>query len=243
MSLAPARTLRRLLLAFAFVGVLHAPAAARATPWPHDPNVVVKRVLAQPDYRVPATTASEPQPDVWGMFWQWVRDGLAKLLHPIVGALQKSARVGTVLGVILTIASLLALVYVIARLALAFAAPRRRAASGFSESALQERRSAAQWRAVAAEAAARGDFARAVAALFGAALATLDESGVVPFDGSRTPGEYRRLVRGARAGAAPPFDALTECFVRAAYSGAPVQRVDFEGAARALHALDPLVAA
>ena len=73
---------------------------------------------------------------------------------------------------------------------MAFAAPDVRRRGSYSGRALAERRSSSEWRAAAADFAAKGEFARAIAALFSAALAELDERGLVALDPSRTPGEY-----------------------------------------------------
>jgi hypothetical protein len=85
-------------------------------------------------------------------------------------------------------------------------------------------------------------YAGAIAALFGAALAELDARGLVAFDATRTPGEYRRLVRRARAQASVPFDDLAERFVRALYAPERPQPADYEAAERALAALEPALA-
>ena len=141
-----------------------------------------------------------------------------------------------VIGVV-TIALLAFLIY---RIVLAFAKPaieRRRAA----EYSLDERLDAAAWQALAAERAARGDYAQAIAALFAAALALLDERALVPFDASRTPGEYRRLVRRASEPIAAPFDVLADRFVRAAFAADTPQRGDCEAAFAAYGTLRPLI--
>jgi hypothetical protein len=145
-----------------------------------------------------------------------------------------------VLGVVLICAALCALAYVVFRLIVAFARPARSAAERAKDAReLAAARSPAGWRALARAAAARGDYAGAIAALFAAALSALDASDLVEADPARTPGEYRRLVRRARAAAAAPFDDLADRFVRAAYAERPPARVDFEAAERALAALEP----
>jgi Domain of unknown function (DUF4129) len=220
--------------------------ALAATPaaWPHDPNAIVRQVLAQPDYRsAPATTDRKPQRSLWDQFWDWVGKMFRNLFGPVARAVAAGSGAATAVGVVLALAAVLALVFVLVRLALALVAPGKSVPRSFIGKPLAQRRTFAEWRAAAAALAARGDYARAIAALFGAALAGLDERGLVPFDATRTPGEYRRLVRRTQAGAGPPFDDLTAGFVRAAYSGVPAVRVDFEDAERALAHLEVLVAA
>ena len=216
-----------------------APATETPARWHADPNLTIKHILAQPAYHTAVTTDKAPPPSLWDQIWSWLGDHLGWLLHPLVHVLAKSSKAGTVIGVILTIAALLALAYVVFRLAFALARGPRATQTSARIRPLHVRLSAAEARAAAADAAARGDYARAIAALFAAALAELDERAVVTFDATRTPGEYRRLVRGARQRAAPPFDELSEGFVRAAFGDVPVGRADFEAAERALAAFEP----
>ena len=107
---------------------------------------------------------------------------------------------------------------------------------------LAQLRDAAGWREAAARFAAAGDYARAVAALFSAALATFDEEGLIAFDSARTPGEYRRLVRRTAAGEGDAFDALADAFVRAAFSAEAVSAADYARAEDAYARLRPLAA-
>jgi hypothetical protein len=211
--------------------------------WPHgDPSAIVKAVLAERPYRAaPHVVAAKVHATLLGLVWDWLRD---HVLRPIFGPLRRvlSASHGpaSVLGVVLICAALCALAYVVFRLVVAFAGPARSAMERAGDAReLAGERSPAGWRALAREAAARSDYARAIAALFAAALAALDASNLVEVDPARTPGEYRRIVRRARAAAAAPFDDLADRFVRAAYAEGPPARVDFEAAERALAALEP----
>ncbi len=211
--------------------------------WPRDPAIVVRDVLAQPAYRTaPVTSAEKPKPSLWQEVWDWIRARFKEFFGPVARAVAGASRVGAWLGIALMIAAFLGLAFVLVRLALAFAAPEARAQRNFAGRALVQRRSSAEWREAASALAARGEYARAIAALFGAALAELDERALVPFDASRTPGEYRRLVRRVRAEAAPPFDELSAGFVRAAFSGVPAGPADFASAERAFAGFEPNVA-
>ena len=217
-----------------------------ASRWPHgDPNVVAKAVLAEPAYRhAAASNDAAPSPDIWQILWQWFVDHVLRpLLGPLHVAFDASKGVGTVVGIVLIVAALCLLGFLIFRLAIAFAprAALEREADGLR--ALGEERTRADWLALARDAAARGDYASAIAALFAAALAALDERALVAFDPARTPGEYRRLVRRERAAAAPAFDELANRFIYAAYAPDAPLRSDFEAAARAFENFEPLVAA
>jgi hypothetical protein len=215
--------------------------------WPHgDPNAVVRGILAGPGYHhIVKTTSEEPHEPLWFVVGQWVWDHLVKpLLHPLGHAIVATRGIGSAAGLILSLCALAALTFVVFRLATAVARAPVAARGGPRQMRMLEaERSARDWHAVARAAAARGDYAAAVAALFSAALAHLDERALVAFDASRTPGEYRRLVRRARAAAAPPFDALTERFDRALYAAEPTRAADYEAAERALAAFEPALGA
>jgi hypothetical protein len=211
--------------------------------WPNgDPNAVVKQVLAQPAYRKTPTHADSPTLRFWYELGQWLDRLFSPFRKWLDHTLSSGHGTAQILVVAIVVVTILVLVLLIYRIVLAFAKPvvaaRRLAAVG----APDERLDADAWRALAAERAAAGDYARAIAALFRAALALLDESALVPFDSSRTPGEYRRLVRRESERIAAPFDVLCERFVWAAFAEAIAQRGDFEAASAAFGAFGPLVA-
>ncbi|MGP6157994.1 MAG: DUF4129 domain-containing protein [Vulcanimicrobiaceae bacterium] len=209
--------------------------------WPHDPNAIARAVLAEPAFHAgPRSSAAAPAPSLLEALWQWFLDHVLRpLFHPLVNALTGS-HAAVPVGWALIALSLGVFALALVRLALAFvrSAPARGGALE-SASPLAESRSAEEWLATAREAARRGDFARAIAALFAAALARLDERGIVTLDPARTPGEYGRLVRRTCGPAAPAFEELAGHFVRAAYARATAGRDDFEAAERAFLAFEP----
>jgi hypothetical protein len=193
---------------------------------------------------VPASVDAKPAPNVWQLAWNWIVDHILRpLLHPIGSALAKSQGVGKWVGLLLIVLALCALAFLIFRLVIAFVRPRRdEAPLERGLRSLAAERSSTQWLALAREAAANGDYERAIAGLFAAALAALDERAVIALDPARTPGEYRRLVRRARPDAGAAFDELTERYVRAAYAEAAPERADFDAAERAYTSFGPKVA-
>ena len=206
----------------------------------------MRAVLAQPDFRSAATSShARPAPSLLALAWTWFVDHVLRpIFPPLARALAASHGVGTAAGVALIVLALAALGFVIVRLALAFVrAPRAPGGGSDAARALARKRTAAEWRAVAAEAASHASFARAIAALFWAALAALDSPALVPFDASRTPGEYRRLVRRAKVEAAVSFDELSDRYVRAAYAPTPPNAADYAAAERALAAFEPALRA
>jgi hypothetical protein len=214
--------------------------------WPHgDPDAVVRSVLAEPAYRLPApSTNVAPQKTLLELAWSWlVHHVLNPLFGPIARALGASHNAGTAAGVVLVIVALLGLAFVVVRLALAFGRHAVRASASNVSSLGELGFAATDWRLVAHEAAARGDYARAIAALWAAALVVLDERALVTLDPARTPGEYRRIVRRVGPAAAVPFDTLGERFVYATYAPGAASARDFEVAELALRAFEPAVPA
>jgi len=209
--------------------------------WPHgDPNAVVRDVLAGPAYRHAAATAAvAPPQSPLDVAWNWIVDHvIAPLLAPIARALGSSRDVGTAAGIATIALAVALLAYVVYRLALRTARPQRTHAA-HAPTPLGTARDALAWRALARAAAGRGDFAGAIAALFAAALATLDERAIVAFDPARTPGEYRRLVRRERVAAADAFDELASAFVRARFAPQPPDAASFGAAVAAYERFEP----
>lgn len=211
--------------------------------WPHgDPNAVIKQVLAERAYqKAPATGADSPVLRFWHELFDWIGRLLRPFTHWLGNVFDSAHGVMTPLSILVIAVTVLAVIFLIVRVALAFAKPRSSALedSKFAGS-LGAARNAEAWRRVAAEAASTGNYGGAIAAVFAAALAALDERMLVPYDDSRTPGEYRRRVRAARAPAAPAFDVLADRFVHAAYAAEPTSRDDYDLALDAYARFVPL---
>ncbi len=166
---------------------------------------------------------------------------MTPIFRPLFDGLAAAHGFETVLGAAMVALAMGALGFVAIRLALAFArASSPRPAPGDGWEMLERGRDAAAWRDLARAAATRGDFARAIAALWMAALVRFDETAIVAFDEARTPGDYRRLVRRSLAAAGAPFDALARRYVLAKYARTDSGPDDF---ATAEHDLDAIEAA
>ena len=76
---------------------------------------------------------------------------------------------------------------------------------------------AAEWEALAAAAARRGDWREAAQALYQGVVRRLEERGVVRVDGAKTPGDYRREVRRGGSELLTPLEAFLGGFERVAY--------------------------
>ena len=209
--------------------------ALAVAPAPHhpsgpDPNAVVRQVLAGSGYHAGATTSVKPEPTLLNRIIDWIGDRLGGAWNSFFRALRGAKDASAAFGIALIIAVLSLLVLVVVRVVTFFAggsAPRPGAASGVN---VQPRTTAAQWVARAREAAARGEYGAAIAALFNAALRHLDKAGRVPYDPARTPAEYRRLVSRDAAQNAPGFDAIARRFIVASFSRSVAQREDYEAA-------------
>ena len=212
------------------------------TRYPHgDPSVVIRDVLAGAVFRhASATVAAPPQKSLLQIAFAWIFDHFIKpLLAPIGRALGAGRGVGTAVGIVAIVIAAMVLAYLAYRLAMRYARPVRDRDLA-REIPLDAGRDAADWVAVARAAAARGDFAAAIAALFTAALATLDAAEIVRFDAARTPGEYRRIVRQRCVPRADAFDELAQAFVRARFAPQPVDAAAFGIAAGAFARFDPI---
>ncbi len=208
-----------------------------------DPDAVVRDVLAGAAYRhVPKPSASASQTSLQQILWTWLREHVGAYLSPLFRAFAHAGggRLGALLGYAFVGLALALLALAAYRLAVGLErAARRRPRSDGAEDVRAPSYDAAAWRQRAREAAARNDFADAIAALFAAALALLDERAVVAFDPSRTPGEYRRAVRRERALAASAFDDLARRFVLAAYARERPDALAYAEADRAFERFEP----
>ncbi len=208
-----------------------------------DPNEVVRTILRDRRFHPPPQAAAPAPVDVWEPVRAWAVEHLWKPLQrafELIGnGFGAVSNIGGWIGIGIDVAIVLLVVVLLVRTVLAFTRARREAPGLFAERLIDRAGTSVDWRRRAAEAAARGEFAAAIAGLFRASLAMLDARALVAFDGARTPGEYRRLVRRARPTSATPFDALADGFVRATYAPEPPGSGDYEAAARALAAFEP----
>lgn len=215
--------------------------------YPHgDPSAVVRDVLRAPVYRdATATTARPPDPSLWSTLWtSFAERVLARVFDPLAKAFAHASALGAgrlLVALVIGVACAL-IVIAIVRLVVRFERASRDGGRAQNDATpLTTARDAAGWRRSAAAAAARGDYARAIAALFNAALAVLDECALVALDPARTPGEYRRAVRRAHADAdaANAFDDLARRFVIAAYASERSDATAYAEAERAFERFVP----
>jgi hypothetical protein len=197
-----------------------------------DPAARARAVLADPVFSHPKHDAKPAQKSAWDRFWEWVGDRINEFFHAIFRHAVVGKDASSALGIAALLAAVLVLVVVLARVLL-----RTQRATFSASDAAQGGFDPQQLLAAADARAATGDFAGAVIGAFVAGLARLDRSGVVAYDATLTPNEYRRLVRSARPDLADPFDRLTRAFVPAAYDDRPLDAVQYAVARSAYEAI------
>jgi hypothetical protein len=179
-----------------------------------------KSILAESAYKVaPTKPAQAPEETIWERILDWITTQLDKLFGGLAEATQKIPIVGKIIGYAIVGAAIVGLAFVGYRIARGLTS-RRDAVSAGSGDALLLNANADDLYALARDQARSGNAAPAVALLYQAALMLLDRVDRVAYDPSRTPGEYRRLVRRKAQATADAFDALARLFVAVAFGRA-----------------------
>ncbi|HET7228518.1 MAG TPA: DUF4129 domain-containing protein [Longimicrobium sp.] len=149
------------------------------------------RVYARPEFQ-------PPQRSGWS---EWLLRQLGRVLHWIgerldwLRGLQQTAPVVFWLIIAWLVITLVALLGHLVWTAVKVARMGEDLPTPGAGPARQKPRSAADWEAEAARLAAEGRLREAAAALYQSLLLRLDGLGVVRFDSSKTPGDYRREAR------------------------------------------------
>ncbi|MFI5388738.1 MAG: DUF4129 domain-containing protein [Candidatus Eremiobacterales bacterium] len=241
---ARAAALRTIAASLRYVATGAGPAATSAAPR-GDLEAAAKSILAESTYRVSATKpAQAQQPTIWERILNWIIDRIDALLGGLATATQKVPIVGVIIGYAIVGAAVIGLAFVGYRIARRLTSRRDAAVPGLGD-ALPPSTNADDLYSLARDAARNGNAAPAVALLYQAALVLLDRVDRVAYDPSRTPGEYRRLVRRKAQAIADAFDALARLFVAVAFGRASIGADDwlradaaYSGIRRSLGALE-----
>lgn len=203
-------------------GPANATTAARA-----DLEAAAKSILAESAYRVSATKPAQPQqPTIWERILNWIIEKIDELFGGLATATQRVPVVGVIIGYAIVGAAIIGLVFVGYRIARRLTSRRDAAVAGAGE-ALPHSTNPDELYALARDEARRGNAAQAVALLYQTALVLLDRVDRIEYDPSRTPGEYRRLVRRNAQTIADGFDAIARLFVAVAFGRASVGADDW----------------
>jgi uncharacterized protein DUF4129 len=198
-----------------------------------DVQSTVSAIIAQPAYHVAQTKpAPPPQQTIWEKVLAWIERWIASLFDRLSRVTQGVPWLGDVFAVALIAIAVLGLGYVGYRLADGILS-RRRAARVDAGEPLEAPLAADELHAAALEAARAGDYARAVALLFHAALLALDRDSNIAYDPALTAGEYRRIVRRRARALANDFDVLARLFTAAAFAQSPTHEPDWHQAVAA----------
>lgn len=195
----------------------------------HDPHALARAILAQPRFRMQVTGV---RPRTW---WDALRDWVGDRWNQLIDAFSHHVRIGAktsvAIGDVLLVAVIVLVLVVAVRLLLGMVRENGAASQGVRE--LPVRADANALHAAAQEAAARNEYAHAIALLLRAALATLDARGVLRDDPARTVNECRRDVRENAPQLNAPFDAIARAFTAAVYAEDRVTHEQWTQAERA----------
>lgn len=151
--------------------------------------------------------------------WRWVAAHWHAFWENLLRHFPVSRGGATLIGDAVVIVCLLAAVFVAVQLLIRLELESAQRAPSVP---LRAPRNAQSFAIAAAQAAAEGDFTRAVRLLFIAAVTLLDLRGVVRDERSATINELRREVRARDAQLEPPFITLARAYTSAAYAEEPL---------------------
>jgi hypothetical protein len=211
--------------------VIAGPVLRSAAP-PANVQIVVREVLSQRQFRVPVIPAHRT---LWEMFWDWVRGVWSRLTDALSAHVHLSNGTAVVLGDAIAAALMLIVIIVAVRLLLGVLRDRRQ--RGEHWQALHSSGDPDDLYDLSLAAARRGDYARAIALLFGAAVLTIGGAGAMRADPSRTVNEWRRVARARNAALGALFDVLARRLTQAMYAERPVSAAQWDEAADAYMSL------
>lgn len=205
--------------------LLESPSVTRP---PANLKALVAAQLATPGrYQLVTQKAAVERTPLWLQFWNWMRDRWNDLWRAAFGRVRLGSGGAVAVGDALMAGVALLLVVVGYRLLSGLAVERRAAARA---ERLETARDAAELYAAACTLARAGDYARASAALFAAAVAGLSARGLVRDDRSATVGDLRRTLRAGSDALVSPFDDVASAFVAGAYAERPLAVAEWERA-------------
>ncbi|MBV8639695.1 MAG: hypothetical protein JO322_16565 [Candidatus Eremiobacteraeota bacterium] len=171
---------------------------------------------------------------------QFLFDRYAEFVHALASHLKVGPNGVSLLGDAVVVMCVVVLGVVGARLLIGLQVDRTRASRAI---AIGPPRSAHAIARAAADAAASGDFARAIRLLFTASVTLLDLRGVLHDDPSATVNDLRRALRARNARAEAPFVEIARMFSAAAYAEEHLDASAWEAARTAYDRLSSVATA
>ncbi len=200
---------------------------------PHDLVQAVRAELATPGRYHLAQTSTVHRS--WlQIALQWLYDRYGDLLHALQSRLHVGPNAVSVFGDAIVVVCVIVVGVVGARLLITLQVERARRSSTIS---IGPPRSAHAIASAAGDAAAAGDYVRAIRLLFAAAVTLLDLRGILHDDPSATVNDLRRALRARNAAAEPPFVEIARMFSAAAYAEQHLDATAWEAARSAYERL------
>ena len=197
---------------------------------PHDIVRAVRAELAVPG-RYHLHAAVRPQRrSLLEQLFSWFVDRLRDFERAIAAHVHVNPAQRGIFGDLVVASAVLVVAYVGARLLAQAQIDRAQRAVGMP---LSPARSAHALSIRAAQAAAEGDYARAVRILFAAAVTLLDLRGIVRDDESATINDLRRALHAHERAVEAPFIEIARIYTSAAYAERPTDASAWERAQRA----------
>lgn len=181
---------------------------------PHDLVQAVRAELAVPG-RYHLTEARVAHRSWLQLALQWLYDRYSEFLHALAAHVKVGPNGVSLFGDVVVVLCVVVLGVAGARLLIALQVERARTRQAI---AIGPARSAHAIALAAANAAAEGDYARAVRLLFAASVTLLDLRGVLHDDPSATVNDLRRALRTRNADAEAPFVDIARTFSACAYA-------------------------
>ena len=205
-----------------------------AQPAPANARAELDRILARREFG-----AVHP-PSAWELLRERVAAWVQRLLMRIFGGLKSYPTGGKILFWFVVIGGVL---WIAVWLLQSWARHDRMQALETGEPMFTVR-TWQEWLRSAREASARGNFRQAVHATYWAGIVRLQDVGIVPRDGTKTPREYLRVASNpapgelaGRSSVSEPLSALTSRLERTWYADRGATLEDFEDSLRQLEAL------
>ncbi|MBV9269537.1 MAG: DUF4129 domain-containing protein [Candidatus Eremiobacteraeota bacterium] len=184
-----------------------------------DPAKLARAILADPRFR-PHGKAPKHTPSLLERAWDWLRTIWQHLIDNVARQVHVSTGATNAIGEILLAVLVVFILAVVARLL--FSLSRDVPGAQITVLDAAGSRTAAELFAEANDLAAHGAYAKAAATLYRAALALLNERGIVNESVSSTVGDVSRALRKANRSAYGVFSPIAAHFNDAAYAERPL---------------------